>query len=71
MPSDVNERPDVTGWLLDADPSIRWQVMRDLTDTPAAIVASERSRADMTQFQRRGQAHGAFAADHAFGILAA
>ena len=44
MPSDVNERPDVTGWLLDADPSIRWQVMRDLTDTPAAIVASERSR---------------------------
>ena len=31
-------------WLLDADPAIRWQVMRDLTDTPAAIVASERSR---------------------------
>ncbi|MDQ2870745.1 MAG: hypothetical protein M3S32_08380 [Acidobacteriota bacterium] len=34
----------VTDWLLDADPSIRWQVMRDLTDTPAEIVASERSR---------------------------
>ncbi|HEV7703424.1 MAG TPA: hypothetical protein VGO46_03990, partial [Gemmatimonadaceae bacterium] len=31
-------------WLLDADPSIRWQVMRDLTDTPAEIVAAERSR---------------------------
>ena len=34
----------VTDWLLDSDPSIRWQVMRDLTDTPATIVAAERSR---------------------------
>jgi len=34
----------VIDWLLDADPSIRWQVMRDLTDTPAQIVAAERSR---------------------------
>ncbi len=34
----------VVDWLLDTDPSIRWQVMRDLTDTPAAIVAAERSR---------------------------
>jgi len=34
----------VIGWLLDADPSIRWQVMRDLTDTPAEIVDAERSR---------------------------
>ena len=34
----------VIDWLLDADPSIRWQVMRDLTETPAAIVAAERSR---------------------------
>jgi hypothetical protein len=31
-------------WLLDSDPSIRWQVLRDLTDTPAEIVAAERSR---------------------------
>jgi len=31
-------------WLLDSDPSIRWQVMRDLTDTPATTVAAERSR---------------------------
>src|SRR5262245_23135525 len=31
-------------WLLDSDPSIRWQVMRDLTDAPAEIVAAERSR---------------------------
>jgi hypothetical protein len=34
----------VIDWLLDADPSIRWQVMRDLTDAPAEIVAAERSR---------------------------
>src|SRR2546421_44545 len=34
----------VIEWLLDPDPSIRWQAMRDLTDTPAEIVAAERSR---------------------------
>ena len=34
----------VIDWLLDADPSIRFQVMRDLMDTPAEIVAAERSR---------------------------
>jgi hypothetical protein len=34
----------VIAWLLDADPAIRWQVMRDLTDTPVEIVAAERSR---------------------------
>jgi hypothetical protein len=34
----------VIDWLLDTDPSIRWQVMRNLTDTPAEIVAAERSR---------------------------
>ena len=34
----------LTQWLLDSDPSIRWQVMRDLTDAPAAVVAAERSR---------------------------
>ena len=34
----------VIDWLLDADPSIRWQVMRDLTATPAEIIAAERSR---------------------------
>jgi hypothetical protein len=37
-------RDSVIDWLLDADPSIRWQVMRDLTDTPPEIVAAERSR---------------------------
>jgi hypothetical protein len=34
----------VLKWLLDSDPSIRWQVLRDLTDGPTEIVAAERSR---------------------------
>jgi hypothetical protein len=34
----------VIDWLLDSDPSIRWQVMRDLTNGPAEAVAAERSR---------------------------
>jgi hypothetical protein len=34
----------VMGWLLDSDPSIRWQVMRDLTDASADEVAAERAR---------------------------
>jgi hypothetical protein len=31
-------------WLLDSDPAIRWQAMRDLADAPADQVASERAR---------------------------
>ena len=34
----------VVEWLLDSDPSIRWQVMRDFTDARTAIVAAERAR---------------------------
>ena len=34
----------VIDWLLDADPAIRWQVLRDLTDAPAEEVAAERAR---------------------------
>src|SRR4051812_40513014 len=34
----------VVEWLLDSDPSIRWQVLRDLTSAPADVVAAERSR---------------------------
>ena len=34
----------VTDWLLDSDPAIRWQVMRDLLDEPVDAVAAERSR---------------------------
>lgn len=31
-------------WLLDADPAIRWQVLRDLEGAPAETVAAERAR---------------------------
>jgi hypothetical protein len=34
----------VIDWLLDSDPAIRWQVMRDLTDAPADEVAAERAK---------------------------
>jgi len=34
----------LVAWLLDADPSIRWQVLRDLCRMPSEIVAAERSR---------------------------
>lgn len=34
----------VIQWLLDSDPSIRWQVMRDLTGEPHEVIATERSR---------------------------
>ena len=38
----------VTDWLLDSDPAIRWQVMRDLTDAPADEVAAERAKVAAT-----------------------
>src|SRR5579863_8762441 len=42
--NDYAPRPAHLKWLLDSDPAIRWQVMRDLTgETPGAI-AAERSR---------------------------
>jgi hypothetical protein len=34
----------VIQWLLDSDPSIRWQVMQDLTDASAEEVAAERAK---------------------------
>jgi hypothetical protein len=37
-------RDTVVEWLLDSDPAIRWQVMRDLLDAPEATVSRERSR---------------------------
>lgn len=36
--------PDVIAWLLDSDPAIRWQVMRDLVGLPEDVVAEERAR---------------------------
>src|SRR5262249_3526247 len=33
-------------WLLEGDPALRWQVLRDLTDAPPADVAAERARVE-------------------------
>jgi hypothetical protein len=35
---------DPIDWLLDSDPAIRWQVLRDLTGASPAAVAAERAR---------------------------
>jgi hypothetical protein len=34
----------IIDWLLDSDPAIRWQVMRDLIDAPEEEIAQERAR---------------------------
>jgi hypothetical protein len=35
---------NVIDWLLDSDPAIRWQVLRDLEDAPDDVVEGERAR---------------------------
>ncbi len=35
---------DILDWLLDSDPAVRWQVLRDLGGAPAETVAAERAR---------------------------
>src|SRR6185312_1074229 len=37
----------VIGWLLDGDPAICWQVLRDLTEAPVGEVAAERARVEV------------------------
>jgi hypothetical protein len=43
---DDNGEPagSVVQWLLESDPSLRWQVLRDVLGAPAAEVAAERAR---------------------------
>jgi hypothetical protein len=36
----------ITDWLLDSDPSIRWQVMRDLLDAPESEWGQERAKVE-------------------------
>lgn len=35
---------NTVAWLLDSDPSIGWQTLRDLADAPADVVTAERAR---------------------------
>jgi len=44
---------NVMKWLLDSDPAIRWQVMRDLIAEDAPVVAAERSRVATTGWGAR------------------
>jgi hypothetical protein len=41
---DYAPRPAHIKWLLDSDPAIRWQVMRDITGEAPDAIAAERSR---------------------------
>ena len=43
----------VLNWLLDSDPAIRWQALRDLTDASAQEVAAERGRVATTGWGAR------------------
>jgi hypothetical protein len=43
-PHDYAPRPAHLKWLLDSDPAIRWQVMKDITGEPPSAIAAERSR---------------------------
>ena len=40
----MNTPGNVIAWLLDSDPAISWQAMRDLTDVAPSAIASERAR---------------------------
>jgi hypothetical protein len=40
----ANAQKSVIRWLLDSDPSIRWQVMRDLIGARVEEIAAERAR---------------------------
>jgi hypothetical protein len=41
---DAAASPTLVAWLLDGDPSVRWQVLRDLLGAPEEEVAVERAR---------------------------
>ena len=50
---DLESRSDVLGWLLDSDPSIRWQVLRDLASVPPVEFTAERARVATTGWGRQ------------------
>src|ERR1700733_8112416 len=40
----MSDRGSVIGWLVGSDPSIRWQVLRDLLDVPESEWTAERAK---------------------------
>jgi hypothetical protein len=59
----------VISWLLDSDPSIHWQVMRDLLDAPESEWRAELAKAQTEGWGARLLSYGRTAADGAyFGV---
>jgi hypothetical protein len=48
----------VTDWLLEGDPAIRWQVLRDLQNDPPKGIAAERARVEREGGAPRARARG-------------
>ena len=40
----MSVRDGVLDWLLESDPAIRWQALRDLVDAPGEVMTAERAR---------------------------
>lgn len=55
--SGVAQSNRVTSWLLDSDPAIRWQVMRDLLDAPEPEYRAERAKVETTGWGARLLSH--------------
>lgn len=53
----VTDSGPVINWLLDSDPSIRWQVMRDLLDTPESEWRAERAKVEAEGWGARLLSH--------------
>lgn len=45
-PAPMSENAEVLDWLLDSDPAIRWQVLRDILDAPEPEWRAERARVE-------------------------
>lgn len=52
MAVQVTLSDDLVSWLLDSDPAVRWQVMRDLLDEPEDVWQAERARVETTGWGR-------------------
>jgi hypothetical protein len=53
----MTDPASVVSWLLDSDPSIRWQVMRDLLDAPESQWAAERVKVETQGWGARLLSH--------------
>jgi hypothetical protein len=55
--SGMTDSASVIDWLLDSDPSIRWQVMRDLLDAPEPEWRAERAKVETVGWGARLLSH--------------